>query len=98
MAQLEYVSRYLDELLIISKEKLRRSPISCGHQKIAKRLSYRLTCLSLPLHGKKWKYLKYILEVLISDGIKPHPNKLQAILAINSSFQSSTTKEFLTLK
>ena len=79
MATLEFVRTYLDDLLCISKGNLD------DHLAKLQRVLIRLqnACLKVNAHKScfcavETEYLGYVLS---RDGIKPQPNKVQAILA-----------------
>jgi hypothetical protein len=79
MATLEFVRTYLDDLLIITKGSLE------DHLEKLIMVLTRLQDAGLKINANKLNLCKLEMEylgyILIRDGIKPQPNKVQAMLA-----------------
>ena len=79
MAALEFVRPYLDDLLYITRASLD------NHLEHLMVVLIRLQEVGLKVHAPKSKFCaketEYLGYILTKDGIKPQPNKVQAILA-----------------
>ena len=80
MATLEFVQTYLDDLLCITKGDLE------DHLDKLKKVLTKLQDAGLKVNADKSKFCaletEYLGYILTRDGIKPQPNKVQAILAL----------------
>ncbi len=81
MATLEYVSAYIDDLLVITKGSLD------DHLNKLKQVFIRLRNAGLKIKATKSVFcaqeIEYLRYILTRGGIKPQPKKVQAILALN---------------
>ncbi len=93
MASLEFVSAYMDNLLVITKGIL---------DKHLQKMETVLTRLCDP--GHKFNVAKsslcahdieYLGHILTREGIKPQPKKVQAILTLNSPNNVKELRHFL---
>jgi hypothetical protein len=80
MATLEFIRTYLDDLLIITKGSLE------DHLEKLSMVLTRLQDASLKINANKLNFCtletEYLGYILTRDGIKPQPNKVQAMLAL----------------
>jgi hypothetical protein len=81
MASLKFVQAYIDDLLIIMRRTLDK------HLQRMKTVLSRLHDTGLKVNAAKSSFcaheIEYLGYILTRDGIKPHPKKVQAILALN---------------
>ena len=93
MAQLEYVRTYLDDLLIISKgsyeDHLQKLAV------VLERLKKAQLRVNAPKSTFAQQEVEYLGYILTREGIKPHPSKVQAILAINPPTNVKQLRSFL---
>eukprot|EP00804_Cyclotella_cryptica_P004887 CCRYP_004939-RA/>CCRYP_004939-RA protein AED:0.40 eAED:0.34 QI:0/0/0/1/1/1/2/0/530 len=93
MATLEFVRTYLDDLLCISKGNLE------DHLNKLRRVFIRLRDAGLTVNACKLSFCametEYLGYVLSRDGIKPQPNKVQAILALTTPQNVKQLRRFL---
>ncbi len=82
MATLEFVRTYLDDLLIITKGSLK------DHLEKLSMVLTRLQDVGLKINANESNFCiletEYLGYILTRDGIKPQPNKVQAMLALAS--------------
>ena len=80
MENLEYVRRYIDDLLIISRETFD------DHLLKLQEVLDRLLKANLRVNATKFSFAKdeveYLGYILTLEGIKPQPGKIQAVLAL----------------
>ena len=80
MMSLEYVTMYLDNLLVISSGSF------ADHLNKLRVVLQRLSDAGLKVNADKCNFctdeIEYLGYVLTSDGIKPQKNKVQAILTL----------------
>jgi hypothetical protein len=92
-ATLEFVQTYLDDLLIITKRSLEDR-----HEKPSMVLT-RLQDAGLKIYANKSNFctleMEYLGYILTRDGIKPQPNKVQAILALAPPRNVKELRRFL---
>ena len=93
MATLEFVRTYLDDLLCITKGDLE------DHLAKLKKVLTKLQDAGLKVNADKSKFCaletEYLGYILTRDGIKPQPNKVQAILALNPPTNVKELRRFL---
>eukprot|EP00970_Alexandrium_tamarense_P007288 scaffold1320_cov130-Alexandrium_tamarense.AAC.2 len=93
MANLEYVSTYLDDLLILSKGTFD------DHLEKMVKVFERLREAGLRVNAAKSTFatdeIEYLGYILSRAGIKPQPEKVQAILAINPPKNVKDLRKFL---
>jgi hypothetical protein len=93
MATLEYVSAYIDNLLVITKSSLD------DHLDKLKQVFIRLRDAGLKINATKSVFCaqetEYLGYILTRDGIKPQPKKVQAILPLNSPNNVKELQHFL---
>ena len=93
MATLEYVRTYLDDLLVISKDDFN------DHLDKVKEVLKRLRQANLRVNVSKSTFaqseVEYLGYILTRDGIKPQPDKVQAILALQPPTSVKTLRSFL---
>ena len=93
MATLEFVQTYLDDLLCITKGDLE------DHLDKLKKVLTKLQDAGLKVNADKSKFCaletEYLGYILTRDGIKPQPNKVQAILALNPPTNVKELRRFL---
>ena len=93
MAALEYVRTYLDDLLVITKGNFK------DHLDKLEEVLKRLVRANLKVNAPKSTFgqseVEYLGYILSRDGIKPHPGKVQAILAIKPPTSVKTLRSFL---
>ena len=93
MASLEFVRTYLDDLLCISKGSLD------DHLNKLRRVLIRLRDAGLTVNARKSSFCavetEYLGYVLSRDGIKPQPQKVQAILALTPPQNVKQLRRFL---
>jgi hypothetical protein len=93
MATLEFVRTYLDDLLCITKGNLE------DHLLRLREVLIRLRDAGLKVNADKSKFCaletEYLGYILTRDGIKPQPNKVQAILALKPPTNVKELRRFL---
>lgn len=93
MAELEYVRTYIDDLLVISNSDFN------DHLEKVKVVLKRLREARLRVNAPKSTFaqseVEYLGYILSRDGIKPQPDKVQAILAIQPPTSVKTLRSFL---
>jgi hypothetical protein len=93
MATLEFVRTYLDDLLCITKRRLK------GHMTKLKEVFNKVQEAGLKVNADKSKFCaietEYLGYILTRDGIKPQHNKVQAILALKLPTNVNELCQFL---
>jgi len=93
MATLEFVRTYLDDLLVISKDDFN------DHLDKVKEVLKRLRQANLRVNVSKSTFaqseVEYLGYILTRDGIKPQPEKVQSILALQPPTSVKTLRSFL---
>jgi hypothetical protein len=93
MATLEFVQTYLDDLLIITKGGLE------DHLEKLSMVLTRLQEAGLRINANKSNFCtletEYLGFILTRDGIKPQPNKVQAMLALAPPRNVKELRRFL---
>ena len=93
MAHLEYVRTYIDDLLVISNGNFDDHLHKL--EEVLKRLQKAKLRVNAPKSTFGQQEVEYLGYILTRDGIKPHPNKVQAILAINPPTNVKELRSFL---
>ncbi len=93
MAALEFVQAYMDDLLIIMRRTLDK------HLQRMETVLTRLCDAGLKVNEAKSLFcaheIEYLSRILIREGIKPQPKKVQAILALNLPNNVMELRHFL---
>ncbi len=93
MASLEFVQAYMDNLLIITRGILDE------HLQKMKTMLTRLCDATLKVDAAKSSFcahkIEYLGYILIREGIKPQPKKVQVILALNLPNNIKELRHFL---
>jgi hypothetical protein len=93
MATLEFIRTYLDDLLIITKGNLE------DHLEKLSMVLPRLQDTGLKINANKSNFctleMEYLGYILTRDGIKPQPNKAQAMLALAPPKNVKKLRRFL---
>jgi hypothetical protein len=93
MATLEFVRSYLDDLLIITKGSLE------DHLENLSMVLTRLQDAGMKINADKSNFctleMEYLGYILTRDGIKPQPNKVQAMLALAPPRNVKELRRFL---
>ena len=93
MQELEYVRAYIDDLLILSNSTFE------DHLEKLRKVLERLRNAGLRVNATKSTFLaseiEYLGYLLTRDGIKPQPEKVKAILAINPPTNVKSLRTFI---
>jgi hypothetical protein len=95
MASLEFVRAYMDDMLII----MRQRQILDEHLQKMETVLTRLLDAGLKVNAAKSSFcaheIEYLGYILTREGIKPQPKKVQAILALNPPNNIKELRHFL---
>jgi hypothetical protein len=93
MASLEYIRCYIDDLLIITKDSY------ADHLEKLREVLHRLKTAGLRVNAAKSHFaeaeIEYLGYILTREGIKPQPEKCQAILALKPPSSVKDLRKFL---